>query len=97
MIYSRNMLNRGHCQIRSKQVHRASHLDKEEMYDEIQKLKEIIASYSNERRLTQTNVAKLEKEISKKVRIISIFCREYQRVSLYYYQTTDNVASSLPL
>ena len=50
-----------------KQVNKASHLDKEEMYDEIQRLKEMVAAYQKEKALRQTKIQKLEKELTKKV------------------------------
>ena len=55
-------------QPRTKPVNRASHLDKEEMYDEIQRLKELIAAFTKEKGLRQTRITKLEKELGKKVR-----------------------------
>ena len=48
-------------------MHRASHLDKEEMYDEIQRLKELVAAFTKEKALRQTRITKLEKELGKKV------------------------------
>ena len=46
----------------------ASHLDKEEMYDEIQGLKALISSYKKEKALRKTHIAKLEKDLGKKVK-----------------------------
>ncbi|KAL5257307.1 hypothetical protein ACHWQZ_G012287 [Mnemiopsis leidyi] len=55
---------------KSKPVHRASHLDKEEMYDEIQRLKELIAAFTKEKALRQTRITKLEKELNKKDKLL---------------------------
>ena len=37
------------------------------MYDEIQRLKEMVAAYQKEKALRQTKIQKLEKELTKKV------------------------------
>ncbi|XP_063694659.1 IQ domain-containing protein E-like [Bolinopsis microptera] len=55
---------------RTKPVNRASHLDKEEMYDEIQRLKELIAAFTKEKGLRQTRITKLEKELGKKDKLL---------------------------
>lgn len=46
------------------------------MYDEIQRLKGLIAAFTKEKSLRMTKITKLEKELSKKVRFYSFFIME---------------------
>eukprot|EP00116_Pleurobrachia_bachei_P000759 sb/3461021/ len=54
----------------SPRVSRVAQQDPEEMYEEIQRLKECVAAHRKEQNLKKTQIAKLEKELTKKDKLL---------------------------